>query len=374
MVAWVAREYRSVMKGSAMRPSPRETQLIAAQWPILTRRAWLAAAVAATATALSNAAATSQTSGVTAPANPGTTYRRALYLASDPIAYLDRVSLLCEFPVREKGQITWTQGVSINKAAKEVYVSNQNGTQLRIDVRKLPSGVRKSSRTVRTQDLCWTEGLPWFYNKRGHLCFVIRATGGGPAKSSTYAIYNYTTGIKGRNIPIKGVCRADVAGNYMVTTDAWTTSVRSFYVYDWRSVQAGTPRLVATIRAQGGATTAGKNQGLARVGNYFYLIQGSQSQSPTFQAWDSNGKLVLSRKYTRADFRDVVNKLKPGYLTNAKYLYEAEGAFNLDGKLVSVQVVNNNPSVLTDGRVLVLQHNRIDGVRGKMKPAKPLGQ
>ena len=62
---------------------------------------------------------------------------------------------------------------------------------------------------------------------------------------------------------------------------------------------------------------------------------------------------------------DLVNKLKPGYLTNANYTYEAEGAFNHEGKLVSVQIVNNNPSVATDGRVLVLQHNRTDGVRGR---------
>lgn len=362
------------MNGSEIGPSPQGTPFSAAQWLILTRRAWLGAALAAGATALNHAAVAAQIGAVAKPAAPRMAHASTLHMASDPRVYLDSVALLCEFPVREKGEATWTQGVSINKGAKEVYVSNQNGTQLRIDVRKLPSGVRKSSRTVKTQDLCWTEALPWFYNKRGHLCFIIRATGGARANSSTYAIYNYTTGSKGANIAIKGIWRADVAGKYMVTTDAWTTSVKNFYLYDWRSVQAGTPRLVATIRAQGGAKTAGKNQGLAWVGNYFFLIQGSQSQSPTFQAWDSNGKLALSRKYTRAEFRDLVNKLKPGYLTNAKYAYEAEGAFNLDGKLVSVQIVNNNPSVITDGRVLVLQHNRIDGVRGKMQPAKPPGQ
>jgi hypothetical protein len=340
----------------------------------LTRRAWLGVALAAGATALNHAAAAAQIGAVAKPAASRMADTSTLQVASNPLVYLESVALLCEFPVRAKGETTWTQGVSINKGAREVYVSNQNGTQLRIDVRRLPSGVRKSSRTVKTQDLCWTEGLPWFYNKRGHLCFIIRATGGGPAKSSTYAIYNYTTGTKGPNIPIKGVCCADVSGKYMVTTDAWTTSVKNFYLYDWRSVQAGAPRLVSTIRAQGGAKTAGKNQGMARVGNYFFLVQGNPSQSPTFQAWDANGNLALSRKYTRADFRDLVNRLKPGYLSNAKYAYEAEGALNLDGKLVSVQTVNNNPSVITDARVLVLQHNRIDGVRGRMQPAKPSGQ
>jgi hypothetical protein len=357
-----------------MGPSPQGNPFSAAQWLILTRRAWLGAALAATATALNNAAAAPQTGAVTSLAVPRTTYRGTLQMASDPLSYLDRVVLLCDFPVREKGESSWPQGVSINKAAKKIYVSNQSGTKLRIDVRNLPSGVRKSSRTITTENLCWTEALPWFYNQRGQLCFIIRATGGGPASSSTYAIYNYTTGTKGPNIPIKGVWRADVSGRYFATTDAGTTSVKNFYVYDWRSIRNGTPALLATIPAKAGAKTAAKNQGLAWVGKYFYLIQGSQSESPTFQAWDSNGKLTLSRKYTRADFRNVVNKLKPGYLTNANYTYEAEGAFNLDGRLVSVQIVNNNPSVTKDGRVLVLQHNRIDGVRGKMQAAKPLSK
>jgi len=325
------------------------------------------------ATALNNAATAVKSAAVANRTVAGTGYRSALQMTSGPFAYLNSVALLCEFPAREKGQTTWPQGVSINKAAKEIYVSNQNGTQLRIDVRALPSGARKSSRTIRTEDKCWTEALPWFYNKKGQLCFIIRATGGGYAHSSTYAIYNYTTGTKGANIPIKGIWRADVSGGYLVTTDANTISVKHFYLYDWSSVRAGSPRLVATIPAQAGARTAGKNQGLAWVGKYFYLIQGNPAQSPTFQAWDSNGKLAVACKYTRSDFRNLVNKLKPGYLTNSNYAYEAEGALNYEGKLVSVQVVNNNPSVITDARVLVLQHHRLDGVRGKMQPAKLLG-
>jgi len=362
------------MTGSEMRPSPRGTPFSAAQWLILTRRAWLATALAAVAAALNNSAAAAQIGAAADPTVPGAADRGTLQMTQDPLALLDSVALLCEFPVRENGETTWPQGVSINEGAQEIYVSNQNGTELRIDVRTLPAGIRKSSRIVTTEDLCWTEALPWFYNERGQLCFIIRATGGARTNASTYAVYNYTTGTKGANIPINGIWRADVSGRYMATTDAGTTSVSSFYVYDWASVQAGNPALIATIPAQAGARTAGKNQGLAWVGNYFYLIQGSQSESPTFQAWDSNGKLSISSKYTRADFMDLVNKLKPGYLTNANYTYEAEGAFNHEGKLVSVQIVNNNPSVATDGRVLVLQHNRTDGVRGKMQPADVAGQ
>ncbi len=362
------------MTGSATRPSPRGAPFSEAEGPTLTRRAWLAAALATAASALNNDVGASEISAVARPAILPAIYPGTRQLDLVPLANLERVALLCDFPVREGGEKSWPQGVSINKGAREIYVSNQNGTELRIDVRTIPSGARKSSRTVKTENQCWTEALPWFYNNKKQLCFIIRATGGGRAAASTYAIYNYTTGIKGANIPIKGAWSADVSGRYLATTDAEATSVRNFYVYDWGSVRAGHPALLATIPAQAGSKTAAKNQGLAWVGGYFHLIQGSQSESPTFQAWDPGGRLVLSRKFTRVDFMGVVNKVRPGYLTNAKYTYEAEGACNLDGKLVSMQIVNNNPSVTQAGRVLVLQHNRIDGVWGTMHVAKPLGQ
>ena len=52
------------MNGSAMGPSPQGTPFSAAQWLILTRRAWLGAALAAGATALNHPAAAAQTGAV----------------------------------------------------------------------------------------------------------------------------------------------------------------------------------------------------------------------------------------------------------------------------------------------------------------------
>ena len=143
----------------------RGAQLSAGHGVILTRRAWLAAALAATASNI--AAAVPPIFAVSHLDIPRTTSRGKSKMASDPVVYLDRVALLCEFPVRENGETFWPQGVSINRGARKIYVSNQKGTKLRIDVRTFPSGVRVSSRIVTTEDQCWTEALPWFYNESG---------------------------------------------------------------------------------------------------------------------------------------------------------------------------------------------------------------
>ena len=287
--------------------------------------------------------------------------------ASDPLAYLNSVSLLCDFPVRENGEVSWPQGFSINKATNEIYVSNQNGTELRIDVRDLTTGVRKSSKITTTESGAFTESLSYFTNGNGELCFMVWPKAGG-AVPSAYAIFNYTLGTLGAQIPIYGFSRGDVSGNYLVTSDAWTNTVTKFYVYDWASVQAGTPSLLTTIPVENTGATAAKNQGIAIVGGHLYLSQGAQTDSPTVMVWDFTGKLRAVRQYGRTAFQAAVNTLKPGYLSNSAYTYEAEGATNLDGKLVTGQIVNNNPAVVTDSRMLVLQHNRVDGANMLAQP------
>ena len=287
--------------------------------------------------------------------------------ASDPLAYLNSVSLLCDFPVRENGEVSWPQGFSINKATNEIYVSNQNGTELRIDVRDLTTGVRKSSKITTTESGAFTESLSYFTNGNGELCFMVWPKNGG-AVPSAYAIFNYTLGTLGAQIPIYGFTRGDVSGNYLITSDAWTNSVTRFYVYDWASVQAGAPSLLTTIPVENTGATAAKNQGIAIVGGHLYLSQGAQTDSPTVMVWDFTGKLRAVRQYGRTAFQAAVNTLKPGYLTNSAYTYEAEGATNLDGKLVTGQIVNNNPAVVTDSRMLVLQHNRVDGANMLAQP------
>ncbi|MCX8454602.1 hypothetical protein [Paenarthrobacter ureafaciens] len=292
-----------------------------------------------------------------------------LQAASDPLAYLDNMAILCQFPVRENGETLWPQGIAINQADNELYVSNADGpaSVLRIDVRDLTTGIRKSSKSITVAAGTWTEGLPWFKDGSGNLCFIVRATS-GTTEDSTYAIYNYTAGTIGANIAIKGPFKSDTDGKYFITSDAYNRTAKKFFIYDWESIKAGTPSLLATVPIENAGTTPGKTQAVAIVGGYLYIAQGDQASNPSISAYDFTGRLKATRNYAKEDFQAAVNALLPGYLTNPAFVYECEGATNLNGKLVSGQIINNTPAIPANGVMLVVQHNRIDGANIKATP------
>lgn len=288
--------------------------------------------------------------------------------AADPFAYVDNVKLLCEFPVQENGEKLWPQGFALNAPEDEIYTLSQNGdsTVQRIDVRSIATGVRKSSRTFTAPPSSYCESLPWWKTSGGELMFAVRTVANG---QGSYTIFNYSTGEMGPQIPILGSIRMDVEGPFLLTSDAWTNTVAKFYIYDWESVMGGTPVLLATIPVEGNGNTIGKNQGLAIAGGNFFLIQGSQSESPALMGYDFTGRLRITRKYSRASLQSVVNTMTPGTLTNESFIYEAEGATNLNGRLVTAQIVNDTPSVTASGRMLILMHSSIDGVHMTPEPS-----
>lgn len=299
----------------------------------------------------------------------GKVEKAAIIAASDPLAYLNTVAILCEFPVRENGETLWPQGISINKADNELYVSNADGPAavLRIDIRDLTTGARKSSKQISVTGPAWSEGLPWFKNTNGDLCFIVRTTP-ETGVTSTYSIFNYTTNTLGSPIAINGPFKSDVNGDTFITSDAYSHTATKFFIYSWASIQAGMPSLLATVPLENPGQDIGKTQNIAIVGSNLYILTGDQSTNPGILVYDFTGKLLAIRDYGKADFQAAVNVLKPGYLTNNAFVYECEGATNLDGKLVTGQIVNNNPAVTADGKMLVLQHNRIDGSHIKARP------
>ncbi|MGY2747198.1 hypothetical protein [Arthrobacter sp. UYCu723] len=289
--------------------------------------------------------------------------KTALADASDPLAYLNSISVICSWDTRPAGsEATFSQGVSINDAAQEIYVANQGGTLLRIDVRNM-DGTLKSTKSVTTANGAYTEGMPWFYNGSGQLCFFIRT--GVAATESTYNIYNYTLGTLGPQIAIKGLWKADVQGDSLITTDARNETIKTIFVYDWPSVQAGTPVLKSTIYVETSNETAAKNQGLVINGGYIFILQGAGGTSPTITVYNLAGRVVTIQQYGKAEFGAALNSAKPGLITDlVNYTYENEAGCTYRGKLVSMDVVNSTTDIVTSKTVLTL-HNVANGVRIK---------
>lgn len=283
--------------------------------------------------------------------------------AADPLAHLNSISVLCSWQTRDPGTATFPQGMNINAEAGEIYVTNQDsGTLLRIDVRRM-DGTLKSSRNVTITSGAFTEALPYWYNGAGDLCFFIR-TGAGNNPTighHTYNIYNYTQGSLGPQIPIQGAVKADVDGDYMITSDIWTNTISKVWVYDWASVKAGTPQLVNTINLAVSGETVAKNQGIVLNGGYIFLLQGAANTSPTITVYNVAGQLVNIYGVTTRDFALALNRSVPGTIANINsYAYENEGGCKYQGKLATLEVVNNGPE-MTTSRTLVVLHNQPGG-------------
>lgn len=288
---------------------------------------------------------------------------RRLDVAADPLAYLNSIDVLCSWQTRDPGTVTFPQGMNINEEAGEIYVANQDsGTLLRIDVRNL-DGTLKHSKSVQITTGAYTESLPYWYNTTGDLCFIIRTgAGNNPATGHyTYNTYNYTKGTLSPQIPIQGGIRADVDGDYMITSDMWTTTISKVWVYDWASVKNGTPRLVNTINLAVTGETVAKNQGLVLNGGYIFLLQGAADTSPTITVYNLAGQLVNIYGVRGEDFANALNQCLPGAITNPQsFAYENEGGCKYQGKLATLEVVNNGSSMTTSRSVVVI-HNIVGG-------------
>ncbi|MGK0841005.1 hypothetical protein ACRE5W_28170, partial [Klebsiella pneumoniae] len=95
----------------------------------------------------------------------------------------------------------YPQGFSVNDATNELYLSTQitGGTETRIEIHDLTTGELKSTKSFTQQSNAFSEGIPYFYNANGELCFIVSVVNG-----NGYAIFNYTTGVVGNNITIDG--------------------------------------------------------------------------------------------------------------------------------------------------------------------------
>ena len=280
------------------------------------------------------------------------------------LATFSYVGVAASFPVRDPGSDTWVQGFAVNETAGEIYVATQatGGTLLTITIRDLMGSV-KSAKSFPIMAGAYTESLPWWHEPNGDLCFIVR-TGAGASRSdgqNTYALYNYTTGELGEKIPIRGAIRMSVVGDEAVTTDAGTTSVTRFSVYDWGSVKAGTPALLRTVQVVNPGATVGKNQGMSATDEYFILNHAKNGEPPAFTIYDYSGGLEGVESWDKAGFARTLNSLLPGLITDpASFNYEAEGSYFAGGRYLSGHTLYSG-SDADAATMVILSHGNLNG-------------
>lgn len=226
----------------------------------------------------------------------------------------------------------YPQGFSVNEATNELYLSTQitGGTETRIEIRDLTTGELKSTKSFAQQPNAFSEGIPYFYNANGDLCFIVSVVNG-----NGYAIFNYTTGVVSSNIMIDGKFKWGVEGDNFVCTIATPGLLWRYTVYSWESIKNGSPTLISDVPTEMMGNLNQKPQGITPANGKVYMTMGAYKTHISLQAYDIDGKIVTKVDYSKEAIGNFINKYYPGSISNVSdYLLEAEGAYTLGHTLM----------------------------------------
>ena len=257
-------------------------------------------------------------------------------------------------------ETSWAQAFSYDPDDEVYYIGTQGEVEYKIQRVSKTTGLKLDERTFTIESGAFCESLPFWRNETGDLCFIVRAGSGGA--HSTYSVYNYTTGTLGPKIAIKGTLRAGQHGNYVVTTESWTTSVGKFHIYDWESVKAEAPVLLSTISPSNMGEIGRKNQGFQYLGGDFYLQQATVGEDPTINRYLPNGMLDSTTRWALEDFANLVNDYYPGTILDpANLVAEGEGLSYSGDRLLSGWTVNTGDAA----RLVIISHGHALGTKVK---------
>ena len=274
---------------------------------------------------------------------------------------LDSIDVLTTFSMYDmETPRLFMQGFSINAEDNELYVSYgaSSDTRQKFEVRDLTTGERKSYRVVTAEQQSYTEGLPW-WKVGDDLHFIVRLKASATTPY-TYQVYNYTKDELGPYTNTLGRVRADVVNNFYITSDGYGNRLRRFYVYDWASVRNNTPTQIGHIPNVDMGLTYAKIQAVTMAGGRFYVYGGAPTENPTLAVYDTSGKLVNLKRWDRDELRRAINTRVPNLIKTADYEWEAEGATNYNGRVVTGHVVWSPTDVDDDQRadrkVVIMVH------------------
>ncbi|YAB12824.1 BppU family phage baseplate upper protein [Lactiplantibacillus plantarum] len=197
----------------------------------------------------------------------------------------------------------YPQGFSVNKDKNELYLSTEitGGTETRIEIHVLSTGDLKSMKSFTNEANSFSEGIPYFYNTDGDLCFIVSIVNG-----NGYAIFNYDAGTIGSNIIINGKFKWGVEGNNFVTTDAFETNITKYSVYDWESIKSGSPTLQQDIYTETTGALFAKSQGMTMANGNAYLTLGAYGTTLGLQSYKPSGKISKQVEFNKQSIAEFI--------------------------------------------------------------------
>lgn len=269
-------------------------------------------------------------------------------------AYITNLKILLKTDWQESTTSGWyPQGFSVNNDKNELYLSTEitGGTETRIEIHDLKTGELKGMKSFVNEANSFSEGIPYFYNANGELCFIVSVV-----NDDGYAIFNYDTGKVGDNIPINGKFKWGVEGNNFVATEATPGKIAKYSVYAWDSIQAGKPLFEQDVYVEPMGNLDRKPQGITMSNGKVYLTMGAYGTKIALQAYDIDGKIVTKAEFSKSGLAQFINENYPNSITDVEnYLLEAEGAYTLDHTLML--------GVVANGKFYLMAAGRLDGTK-----------
>jgi len=237
-------------------------------------------------------------------------------------------------PTTLEGRADFIQGAAFNNKKNEYYVARQlNGGEYTTITRySMITRTEIDSKEFQHSTGAYTEGLPFFYNDRGELCFFVRTT-----YDMNIAIFNYDTGELGSNRGMLGGSKlgSDIDNKYLITHFGDANRCEGLYLYDFDEATRGNMRLYRKIYFDGEIVNGDKVQGVTMINNVIYLGRGKQN--PTVTAINMSGRTIATYDFDRKDFADMINQWAP-CIEGTSYEYESEGVsfYEYGGKVYPI--------------------------------------
>ncbi|PZW79976.1 hypothetical protein [Bacillus sp. AG442] len=151
--------------------------------------------------------------------------------------YLNYQKIIFSVPARDHTR-PFPQALSINQDDDELYIARQEngGTVCIISRYQLSSAKFKDSKQFAITNSTYNEGLPWFKNSSGDLCFLVRQK-----FENELSIFNYTSGEIVQTMQVLGSYKTgnDIDKKYFISGNSTNEKMDRIYIYDFQSIVAG---------------------------------------------------------------------------------------------------------------------------------------
>ncbi|MCY8347587.1 hypothetical protein MOC74_19275 [Bacillus haynesii] len=244
--------------------------------------------------------------------------------------YLNYQKIIFSVLARDKS-LPFPQAISINQEDDELYIARQeNGGSVCIISRyELSTSTLKDSQQFTITSSTYNEGIPWFKNSDGELCFLVRQQ-----FENELSIFNYTTGEIEETMEVLGSYKTgnDIDKKYFVSGNSTNERMDRIYIYDFQSIVAGSPRLLMEVSVNNQEIMFEKVQGITFHDNKIVLGQGKEY--PAITVLNLDGSIAKSYSFSKESFADLIEQNYD--FDRVNYTFENEGVcmFNYDGYVI----------------------------------------